>query len=81
MPNQKPDLNPIEKLWGQLNRLSKDRNPQNEDELFENIKNAWYSMSGEYLHNLVESMQNRYKAVIQPSTNLCFGQPSTNLCF
>ena len=57
---QSPDLNPIENLWGQLNR-----NPQNEDELFDILKHAWYSMPDEYLHNLVESMPSRCKAVIK----------------
>ena len=37
---QSPDLNPIENLWGQLNRLTQDRNPQNEDELFDILKHA-----------------------------------------
>ena len=30
---QSLDLNPIENLWGQLNRSTQDRNPKNEDEL------------------------------------------------
>ena len=64
-PAQSPDLNPIENLWGQLNRLTQDRNPQNEDELLEIIKHAWHSMSDEYLHNLVESMPGRCKVVNQ----------------
>ena len=64
-PAQSPDFNPIENLWGQLDRVSKDRNPQNEDKLFEHVKNAWYSMSGKYLHTLVERMQRRCKSVIQ----------------
>ena len=34
-PAQSPDLNPIEILCGPLNRVTHDRNPQNEDELFE----------------------------------------------
>ena len=37
---QSSDLNPIENLWGQLNRLTQDRNPQNEDELFDILKHA-----------------------------------------
>ena len=64
-PAQSPDLNPIEILWGPLNRLTQDRNPQSEDELFEILKHAWNSMSDEYPHNLVESMPSRCKAVIQ----------------
>ena len=64
-PAQSPDLNPIEILWGSLNRLTQDRNPQSEDELFEILKHAWNSMSDEYPHNLVESMPSRCKAVIQ----------------
>ena len=62
-PAQSPDLNPIENLLGQLNRLAQDRNPQNEDKLFEILKHAWHSMSDKYLHNLVESMPSRCKAV------------------
>ena len=62
---QSRDLNPIENLWGQLNRLTQDRNPQNEDDLFDILKHAWYSMPDEYLHNLVESMPSRCKAVIK----------------
>ena len=37
---QSPDLNPIENLWGQLIRLTQDRNPQNEGELFDILKHA-----------------------------------------
>ena len=40
-PSQSPDLNPIENLWGYLNSMMKDRRPQNEEELFEVIKEAW----------------------------------------
>ena len=29
-PAQSPVLNRIDNLWGQLNRLTKDHNPQNE---------------------------------------------------
>ena len=55
-PAQSPDLNPIENLWAELNRLTKDRKPTNEDELFEVLKSGWQSINLEYLHKLVESM-------------------------
>ena len=41
---QSPDLNPNENLWDQLNGLTQNRNPQNEDELFDILKHDWYSM-------------------------------------
>ena len=64
-PAQSPDLNPIENLWAELNRITKDRKPKNEDELFEILKSGWQSLSLEYLHMLVESMPSRCKAVIK----------------
>lgn len=34
---QSPDLNPIENLWAELNRITTERKPKNEDELIEVI--------------------------------------------
>ena len=39
-PAQSPDLNPIERLWAELNRLTKEIKPKNEDELFEILKSG-----------------------------------------
>ena len=33
-PAQSSDLSPIENLWAELNRITKERKPKNEDELF-----------------------------------------------
>ena len=58
-------FNPIENLWAELNRLTKDRKPKNENELFEILKSGWNEITDEYLHKLVESMPSRCKAVIK----------------
>lgn len=64
-PAQSPDLNPIENLWAELNRATKDRKPKNEDELFDILKSAWQSLTLEYVHKLIESMQSRCKAIMK----------------
>ena len=53
-PAQSPELNPIENLWPQLNRITMERKPTNEEELFEVLKRGWESLSIEYLHGLIE---------------------------
>jgi hypothetical protein len=44
--------------------MMKDRRPQNEEELFEVIKEAWSRIPPAYLHNLIDSMRRRCQAVI-----------------
>lgn len=44
-PSQSPDLNPIENLWSYVDRQLQERNPKNEDELFNIIKQCWESLN------------------------------------
>ena len=64
-PAQSPDLNPIENLWAELNRITAEHKPKNEDELFKDLKRGWESLSLKYLHSLIESMPRRCKAVLK----------------
>ena len=43
-PSQSPDSNPIENLWSVLDQKVKDRRPQNEQELFRVLEQAWNSL-------------------------------------
>jgi hypothetical protein len=63
-PSQSPDLNPIENLWSILDGVLTDRRPQNENELFETLQNAWNELNITILRNLVDSMPRRIAEVI-----------------
>ena len=70
-PPQSPDLNPIEHLWDELERRVRKREnlPKNLDELFAVLAEEWYSLEGETLANLVDSMPRRIQAVIDARGN------------
>ena len=57
-------LNPIENLWSIIDLRTEDREPKNEEELFEILKEAWESIPPHILENLVESMPRRCQDVI-----------------
>lgn len=64
-PPQSPDLNPIENLWFILDNNLKKRNPANEDELFRMLNDAWKKISSDTIDNLMNSMRNRCRLVIE----------------
>ena len=70
-PSQSPDLNPIEHLWEELQRATKDIQVSNADEKFETLQQAWLNISPAKIDKLIESMPRRCKAVIDS-----FGYPT-----
>ena len=63
-PSKSPDLNPIEHAWKILDDKLRDRNPQNEEQLFDSLKESWAKIDEKILGNLVDSMGRRCQAVI-----------------
>jgi transposase len=65
-PSQSPDLNPIENLWGELERRVKRRNyqPTNADDLWRVVKEEWDNIPVEVYANLIYSMPRRIKSCI-----------------
>lgn len=64
-PAQSPDLSPIENAWAEIKRRTKDRNPSNEEELFQLMLNEWNNLGVNYLTALIESMPKRCIEVIK----------------
>ena len=60
-PAQSPDLNPIEHLWDVLERKLRERQkqPKNEDELFDFLLEKWKNIFLDIIENLANSMPRR----------------------
>lgn len=64
-PAQSPDLNPIENLWSILNSRCKNRNCNNETELFAGLETVWKKFTEAELTKLVSSMPSRMEKVLK----------------
>ena len=64
---ESPDLNSIENIWDHLKSTVQVKNPKNAKELWTSVKDAWNEFPRERLLNLIDSMPNRFKAVIKAS--------------
>ena len=64
-PPQSPDLNPIEMVWGELDRRVKAKGPTSAKHLWELLQDCWKTISGDYLLKLIKRMPRVCKAVIK----------------
>ena len=63
-PSQSPDLNPIENLWSILEDRSKKRKVNTKEELIQELRKEWNSLSEDLLLKLSDSMPRRIQAVL-----------------
>ena len=63
-PAQSPDLDPIELLWEQLDRMVRKKCPSSQSNLWEVLQEAWGEISSDYLNKLTARMPKVCKAVI-----------------
>ena len=64
-PPQSPDLNPIENLWGIVDKKIDRSIVRTAEQLFEQLEKAWREIPHQTVMNLIESMPSRCKAVIK----------------
>ncbi|KAF8796691.1 Transposable element Tcb2 transposase like protein [Argiope bruennichi] len=64
-PPKGADLNPVENLFGELERRMVNRNPKNDWELWEMVRDTFQEVTSEecYVKKLIESVPRRLKAV------------------
>lgn len=63
-PPKGPDMNPVENVWGELVRRVRNH-PENRNQLWENVWEAFNAIGDEYFANLITSMPRRIAKVIQ----------------
>ena len=63
-PAQSLDLNPIELLWEQLDRIVRKKCPSSQSNLWEVLQEAWGEISSDCLNKLTTRMPKVCKAVI-----------------
>lgn len=63
-PPQSPDINPIEKLWDELDRRVRKRCPTSKEQLWTMLEHEWNSIPREVLQRLVARMPRIVQAVI-----------------
>jgi hypothetical protein len=63
-PAQSPDLNHIELLWEQLDRIVPKKCPSSQSNLWEVLQDAWGEISSDYLNKLTTRMPKVCKALI-----------------
>ncbi len=64
-PENSPDLNPIENIWGIVKRKMRNKRPKNADELKTTVKETWASIPPQQCRKLITSMPHRIEAVIK----------------
>ena len=63
-PANSPYLNPIENVWGLMQKAIKRQNPKNLEDFERNIDEIWNGLGVEYLKTLIGSMRNRIESCI-----------------
>ena len=66
-PAQSLDLNPIEVLWEQLDRMVHKQSPSSQSNMWEVLQEVWGEISTDYLNKLTTRIPTVCKAVIAAS--------------
>lgn len=61
-PPQSPDFNIIENVWDHIGRVIEKERYSNQNELWEAVKKAWYSIKPEFIEKLIMSVPGRLEA-------------------
>ena len=64
-PSRSPDLNPIEHAWDYVGRRVHSRNPTSLRQMADLLIQEWELIPQNYFNNLIGSMRNRIRAVIE----------------
>jgi len=63
-PGNSPNVNPIENMSAYLKRAMQQISRNSKEQLWKAVQHHWYSLDRKFCQNLVESMPNRVKSVI-----------------